>query len=126
LETIHSLRQFPRLSHLWTDGGYQPVFVDWVTTALGWTVEVVKPKTEPKGDYAAGVRNFLGDDAYAERYPAGFQVLPRRWGVERTFAWLLNQRRLSKEYDLLPRTSEAWIYLTTSRLLLRRLTRPSS
>lgn len=82
---------------------------------------MVKPKTEPKGDYAAVVRNFLGDDAYAERYPAGFHVLPRRWVVERTFAWLLNQRRLSKEYDLLPRTSETWIYLTTSRLLLRRL-----
>lgn len=126
METIHSLRQFPRLSHRWTDGGYQPVLVDGVTTALGWTVAVVKPKTEPKGDYAAGVGNFLGDDADAERYPAGFQVLPRRWVVERTFAWLLNQRRLSKAYDLLPRTSEAWIYLTTSRLLLRRLTRPSS
>jgi putative transposase len=51
----------------------------------------------------------------------GFQVLPRRWVVERTFGWLGRQRRLSKDYEVLPATSEAWIYLAMTRLMLRRL-----
>jgi putative transposase len=121
LETIRSPKQFPRLQHLWTDGGYKPIFVDWVKATFGWSVEVVKPPYKPKGEYAAWLRDFLGDEGYAQRYPDGFRVLPRRWLVERTFAWLVRQRRLSKDYEWLPATSEAWIYLTTSRLLLRRL-----
>jgi putative transposase len=121
LETIWQSQGFARLKHLWVDGGYKPVFVEWVKTTLGWTVEVIKPKPKPKGEYAALLRDFLGEEDYARRYPHGFQVLPRRWVVERTFAWLLHQRRLSKEYDLLPTSSETWIYLTSSRLLLRRL-----
>ena len=84
---------------------------------FGWTVEVVKPPHKLKGEYGALLRNFLGDAASARPYPAGFQILPRRWVVERTFAWLLRQRRLSKDYEWLPASSEAWIYLTTARLL---------
>jgi putative transposase len=53
-----------------------------------------------------------------------FAVVPRRWVVERTFAWLGRFRRLSKDYELLTATSEAVIYLAMTRLLLRRLTRP--
>ena len=53
----------------------------------------------------------------------GFHVLPRRWVVERTFAWLLCNRRLSREYERLCATSETWIYLTMIRLMLRRLAR---
>lgn len=126
LETIQVPPQFPRLQQLWTDGGYKPSFVDWVKATLGWTVEVVKPPPKPKGEYAALLRDFLGEEGFAQRYPEGFQVLPRRWVVERTFAWLLRQRRLSKDYEWLPASSEAWIYLTSSRLLLRRLARSDS
>jgi putative transposase len=50
-------------------------------------------------------------------------VLPRRWVVERTFAWLGRNRRLSKDYEALPGTEEAWIYLALIRLILARLTR---
>jgi putative transposase len=50
-------------------------------------------------------------------------VLPRRWVVERTFAWLGRNRRLSKDYEALPCTEEAWIYLAMIRLMLARLTR---
>jgi putative transposase len=50
-------------------------------------------------------------------------VLPRRWVVERTFAWLGRNRRLSKDYEALPCTEEAWISLVTIRLMLARLTR---
>ena len=56
-------------------------------------------------------------------YEGGFQVLPKRWIVERTFSWLGRQRRLSKDYERLVDTSEAWIYLVGIRLLLVRLAR---
>ncbi|PDV98974.1 hypothetical protein A9Q02_14075 [Candidatus Chloroploca asiatica] len=51
----------------------------------------------------------------------GFTVLPRRWVVERTFAWLTQCRRLSRDYEVLPASSEAMIYLAMTRLMLRRL-----
>ncbi len=51
----------------------------------------------------------------------GFQVLPKRWIVERTFAWLNRQRRLSKDYERLPATSEAFIYVAMIRLMVKRL-----
>ena len=55
--------------------------------------------------------------------PTGFRVLKRRWVVERTFAWLGRNRRLSKDYEALPASAEAWIYVASCRLLLRRLAR---
>ncbi len=58
-----------------------------------------------------------------EEKPRGFRVLPRRWVVERTFAWLSQVRRLSKDYERLPETAEAMIYGAMSRIMLRRLTR---
>ena len=54
----------------------------------------------------------------------GFEVLPRRWVVERTFAWLGWRRRLSKDYEALPETTEAWVYTTMTGLMLRRLAPP--
>jgi putative transposase len=56
-------------------------------------------------------------------YSPGFHVLPRRWVVERTFAWFGRSRRLSKDYERLPATSEALLYLASIRLLLARLAR---
>jgi len=55
--------------------------------------------------------------------PKGFQVLPRRWVVERTFSWIDKNRRMSKDYERLPESFEAFIYVAMSRLMLRRLTR---
>jgi transposase len=53
--------------------------------------------------------------------PRGFQVVPRRWVVERTFSWIDQNRRMSKDYERLPETSEAFIYVAMSRLMVRRL-----
>jgi transposase len=55
--------------------------------------------------------------------PQGFVVLPRRWVVERTFSWIDQQRRMSKDYERLPETGEAFIYVSMSRLMVRRLAR---
>jgi putative transposase len=53
--------------------------------------------------------------------PSGFHVLPHRWIVGRTFAWLSTWRRLSKDYEVLPCSEEAWIYIAMMRIMLRRL-----
>jgi len=53
----------------------------------------------------------------------GFAVLPRRWVVERTLAWLNHHRRLSKDYEVLPATSEAIVYIAMIRIMVRQLAR---
>ena len=58
--------------------------------------------------------------------PSGFHVLPHRWIVERTFAWLSTWRRLSKDYEVLPSSEEAWIYLAMIRIMVRRLAQTQS
>jgi putative transposase len=55
--------------------------------------------------------------------PQGFVVLPRRWVVERTFSWISQNRRMSEDYEQLAATSEAFIYVAMSRLMVRRLAR---
>ena len=87
-----------RLQLLWVDQGYTgEKFAFAFASICGAQVEVVK------------------------RTEAGFQVLPRRWVVERTLGWLGRYRRLSKDYELLPEVSESMIYVAMVRLMLRRL-----
>ena len=112
-----SLADCPRLCHLWVDAGYRGRFVDWVETTLTWSVEVVQ-------HWWTGVRAvWVAEGAEPPTLPAGFHVLPRRWVVERTFAWLGRNRRLSKDYEALPGTEEASIYLAMIRLMLARMAR---
>jgi putative transposase len=107
--------EFLRLALLWVDGGYKRRFVEWVEAELGWRVEVVQHRN-------AGLRYvWVGPGQDPPVLPTGFRVLKRRWVVERTFAWLGRNRRLSKDYEALPASEEAWIYLASCRLLLRRL-----
>ena len=104
----------PTLRHLWVDAGYQGATVTWIEQDLGLSVTVVrKPRR-----WARCLAN-----EEPPPLPAGFQVLPRRSVVERTFAWLGRYRRLSKDYEALPATEEAWIHLAMSSLMLARLAR---
>jgi putative transposase len=90
----------PRLHHLWLDRGYQGVdFINRMLCFLGVVLDIVLPKDNTKG----------------------FSLQAKRWVVERTFAWLGNYRRLSKDYEHLPASSETLIYLASCDLLLKRL-----
>ncbi len=90
-----------RLELIWADGSYRGELITWIEDLFGWKLEIVeKPKDQ-----------------------AGFQILPKRWIVERTFAWLVRQRRLARDYERLPETSAAFIYAAMIRLMVRRLAR---
>jgi len=107
--------RFPRLSHLWLDAGYngKGKGKDWAEKVLGLSVEVVRPPRRWV---------WVREDREPPPWP-GFTVLPRRWVVERTFSWIDQNRRLSKDYEKLTATSEAFIYVAMSRLLVKRLAR---
>lgn len=94
---------FPRLQVLWADGGYAGTLVGWVLLHLCCPLVIIK----------------------RSEHASGFEVLPRRWVVERTFAWLNCSRRLSKDYEVLPVVSESFIYAAMIRLMVRRLARNS-
>ena len=91
----------PRLEQIWADGAYAGYLVEWTREHCGWRLEIVTKLPDQHG----------------------FQVLPRRWVVERTFGWLGRNRRLSKDYEEYAETSEAWLYLASIRLMLRRRVR---
>jgi len=90
---------FPRLQKIWADGGYAGALVEWVQETLHWILEIVKRRDQAKG----------------------FEVLPHRWIVERTFGWLNRSRRLSKNYERLIASSEAMVYLAMLPVMTRRL-----
>ncbi len=88
-----------KLRRIWVDGGYRGELLDWVKANFKFVLAVVLRSDEQKG----------------------FCVLPRRWVVERTFAWLNHHRRLSKDYEVFSKTSETFILIAMTRLMLRRL-----
>lgn len=85
---------------VWVDGGFEHRIEDWVRENCSFRIEVIK-RSEGK---------------------RGWELLPKRWVVERTFGWLGRWRGLAREYDYLPETTEAKILLAMSRLMLNRLT----
>ena len=91
--------RFPRLRLIWADSAYAGQLVDWASALGGWLIEVVK----------------------RARDSHSFEVLPRRWVVERTLGWLGRNRRLSKDYEELTESSEAWVYIAMTHLMLKRL-----
>ena len=90
---------FPRLQRIWADSGYAGKLVGWTKKLGGWVLDIVKRP----------------DDA------VGFKLLPHRWIVERTFAWIGRYRRMSKDYEVLTESSENMVYLTMINLMVHRL-----
>jgi putative transposase len=91
--------KFPRLSLIWADGAYGGKLIEWVKTVCCWVLEIVKRTEDVKG----------------------FKVLPRRWVVERTFGWLNRYRRLAKDYERTPSSSETMVHIAMIRVMLARL-----
>ncbi len=114
----------PRLQLIWADSAYKKGgFVEWVKETLGWQVEIVEhPWSGLRGVWAP--KDAIID--WEKIRPSGFHVLKWRWIVERTFAWLSTWRRLAKDYEVLPSSEEAWIYLAMIRIMVRRLAQNSS
>ena len=125
--------RLPRLSHLWLDAGYtgENKGADWVQKVVGWTAEIVRhpPKPAPEEVMRRWVRELTKEGVHIDREklqeePKGPRpFLPKRWIVERTFSWLSQNRRMSKDYERLPESAEAFIYVAMSRLMVRRLAR---
>jgi putative transposase len=107
--------ELARLELVWADQGYTGAFARWLEERLGWRLQIVRHPERQLWHYGL-----------EEKPKHTFRVLPRRWVVERTFAWLGQSRRLSKDYERLPAVSEAMIYGAMSRLMLRRLTRAAA
>lgn len=114
--------KLPRMRHVWLDSGYngKEKGANWIEKTLSWSAEIVRHARKITHVWAP-------EDAIIDWEkilpPAGFRVLPRRWVVERTFAWLGQSRRLSKDYERLEETSELMIYAGMTRLMVRRLAR---
>jgi putative transposase len=100
-QLFNTLKHLPwkRMKLIWADGGYRGDLGTWLKATLGWFLAIVHKQLDH----------------------VGFEVLPKRWMVERTFAWLNRSRRLSKDYERLPETAEAFIHVAMIRLMLKRL-----
>ena len=96
---LQALAKWSRLLWIWADGGYLGSLVQWVAQSCGWGLGIVKRSEGQKG----------------------FELLPHRWIVERTFAWLDRCRRLSKDYEFYPETGETWVRVSMIHLMVRRL-----
>lgn len=90
---------FPRLSVIFADGGYSGEFEAFVRKTFGWLLQIIRKPL--------GIKTF--------------QVLPKRWIVERTFSWLITHRRLSVDYERKVKSSEAMIHIAMIRLMLKML-----
>jgi putative transposase len=114
---------FPRLSKVWVDSGYTGKGQEWIEQAMGWKVEVVRHPWRPRGMWVVPGMEIAPEVLALFERPRRFRHLPRRWVVERTFAWIGRNRRMSKDYAYVPATSEAWVYLSMLRVMLKRLAR---
>jgi putative transposase len=97
-------QQFSRLRRIWADGAYAGALVDWVWALRPW-------------------RPIRLEITRRSKTAQGFEVIPKRWIVERTLGWFNRYRRLSKDYEYLTDTSEAMIRVTMVHIMVRRLAR---
>lgn len=94
--------RFPWLRHLFADGGYAGDKLKDALAKIGkWTLEIIKRSDKAKG----------------------FELLPRRWVVERTLAWLNRNRRLAKDFEKTIASATAWLFIASVQLFTRRIAR---
>ena len=120
LESGH--REALRLKHLWLDSGYEGRGKRWAEEVLGLSIEVVRRPPKPVPEKVARIwasewaKEGVKPDWEKLLPRRRFQVLPRRWVVERTFSWLSQNRRMSKDYERLCASAEAFMYAAMIRL----------
>jgi len=117
------------LKHLWLDAGYEGRGRRWAEEVMGLSVEIVRkpPKPVPEEVAMIWAREWAKEGKKVNWQklmpPRGYVALPRRWVVERTFSWLSQNRRMSKDYERLCASAEAFVYVSMVRLMVRRLAR---
>jgi putative transposase len=117
------------LKHLWLDAGYEGRGRRWAEEVMGLSVEIVRkpPKPVPEEVAMIWAKEWAKEGKKVDWQrlmpPRGYVALPRRWVVERTFSWLGQNRRMSKDYERLCASAEAFVYAAMIRLMVRRLAR---
>lgn len=106
---------FPRMLRLWGDSHYRGTLIEWVKEHLGWNVQVVQ------GLGTVPHATTQPPKSEMERSKGAFKVLPRRWVIERSIAWITRWRRLCRDHEGLPESSEAFIKLSASRRMLSHI-----
>jgi putative transposase len=121
--------ELSRIKHLWLDAGYKGRGKRWAEEVLNLSIEIVRKPQKPVPEEVAKIwaeewaKEGRKIDWQRLMPSRGFRVLPRRWVVERTFSWLSQNRRMSKDYERLCATAEAFVYVAMIRLMVRRLAR---
>ena len=123
--------ELSRLKHLWVDAGYRGRGRKWAEEAFGLSVEVVRKPPKPIPEKVAKIwadewaKEGKEEEVDWQRLlpSRGFRVLPRRWVIERTFAWISHNRRMGKDYEKLCASGDAFVYVAMTRLMVRRLAR---
>jgi putative transposase len=113
-----ALEKLPGLKLLWVDAAYAGQTADHMRRLWGLEVTVVRRADDRRR------RTWREQNAPQQRPRSHFQVLPRRWVVERSLAWLSRTRRLAKDFEALPKVSEAWVWLSGLIRLTLRLAQP--
>jgi transposase len=109
---------FPRLKLVWGDSHYGGTFLVWVKEQLGWSIQTIHALTVPK----RGLLVPEGEEVDWETlFPTGFRTQPKRWIIERCFSWMVRWRRLCRDHEGLPQSSEAFIKLSASYRMLTTL-----
>jgi putative transposase len=108
----------PQIKLVWGDSHYAGTFIGWLKENLDWTMQPVRALTIPK----RGLLVPEGEEVdWDKLFPSGFRPLPRRWVVERSIAWMVRWRRLARDHEGLPQSSEAFIKLSASHRMLTQL-----
>jgi putative transposase len=108
----------PRLKLVWGDSHYGGAFALWAKVTLGWTIQTIKALTVPK----RGLLVPEGEEVdWDKHFPTGFRPQPKRWIVERTFSWIIRWRRLCRDHEGLPSSSEALIKIAMSSRMVNLL-----